>query len=91
LEIHHACRNKLCVNPTHLETITHALHMRIHARPCLPKPPRLPRTHCKRGEHEWIEANIRRGKNGYRCCKPCQNRKMRLWTRSKYGCQPRIP
>lgn len=61
LEIDHLCRNRLCVNPLHLEPVTRSEN---HKR----KPPR---THCFRG-HEFTEENtiMRPGRIG-RLCREC--------------------
>lgn len=32
LECHHKCGNKSCVNPKHLQLVTHAEHFKIHAK-----------------------------------------------------------
>lgn len=50
LEIDHLCRVKICVNPDHLEAVTHAVNMqRIGSYG--------KHSHCKRG-HELIPENL---------------------------------
>lgn len=65
--LHHKCGNKLCVNPDHLEPMTHADHMRRHAEE---------RTHCRRG-HPYDEANTYITPEGKRQCRACKARWMR--------------
>ena len=43
MEVDHLCRNRSCVNPSHMEVVTHAENMRRGARV------RPRQTHCKRG------------------------------------------
>lgn len=65
LELDHLCRNRACVNPDHLEPVTHKENQSrgIHAT----------KTHCKWG-HEFTEKNTymrKRGKNWTRVCRIC--------------------
>jgi hypothetical protein len=72
LEIDHVCEHRWCVNPNHLEAVTHTENVRRWSE-------RL--THCVRG-HEWTEENTYRpaSKNGRRDCRKCRvirNRQLR--------------
>lgn len=59
LFVDHICRNKLCVNPAHLEPVTHVENMR-----------RARRTHCKRGHLLDEQTLVIRGP--HRSCKKCE-------------------
>jgi len=72
LELDHLCRVKLCVNPDHLEPVTHRENMRRshswageNAR----------KTHCKRG-HEFTPENIYWNSGGTRTCRRCTRRRL---------------
>lgn len=62
LVIDHLCRNRVCINPAHLEVVTQAenVHRGVSAQ----------KTHCKRG-HEYTPENTRRYTNGRRVCGEC--------------------
>ena len=72
LQIDHLCRNRICVNPAHLEVVTRRENIlrgigptAIHARS----------THCPRGhEYDYIQPRY-----GFRRCRKCMN----AWRRNK--------
>lgn len=68
LELDHTCQNRACVNPDHLEPVTHAINMKRQS-------PRTAKTHCKNG-HERNARNTRETvrPNGrvHRACRICE-------------------
>jgi hypothetical protein len=78
LEIDHLCRNKLCVNPAHLEPVLHAENVRRHYAGI---------THCKRG-HERTPENLvvgagRDGRVRRRSCRRCLNDRKNRYAKAK--------
>jgi hypothetical protein len=70
LEIDHLCHNRRCVNPKHLEAVTHRVNIQRSRR-------NLDlRTHCKHG-HVLTPGNIVRHTNGRRRCRTCFNAEIR--------------
>lgn len=66
LTIDHVCRNKKCVNPDHLRTMTRAENASIGNKN------REKPSQCQRG-HEFSGKNLYIDRNGHRKCKTCQN------------------
>ncbi len=76
LELDHLCRVRNCVNPAHLEPVTHAENMR---RGC-----QATATHCLRG-HKFTKANTiyRADRPGQRECRACARERGRRWEQQK--------
>ena len=67
LELDHLCRNTRCVNPAHLEPVTHIENMR---RGNSASTLNMKKTHCKYG-HELSGWNLLPNKLGRRQCRNC--------------------
>lgn len=62
-EIDHRCRRRACLEPSHLEAVTHAENQRRLSRA---------QTSCRRAGHDWTDPNnVRVRKNGRRYCAEC--------------------
>lgn len=70
LELDHLCRVRSCVNPWHLEPVTHAVNSRRSSAGAVNAARLSAQTHCKRG-HEFTPANTRRTRSGSRRCREC--------------------
>lgn len=67
LELDHLCRNPACVNPDHLEAVSHHDNL---LRGDAPAARQARQTHCKRG-HPLADANLIVDKRGRRKCRIC--------------------
>lgn len=68
-ELDHLCRVTHCVNPAHLEPVTHRENMGRGVK--------ASQTHCIHG-HEFTPANTVRRPNGTRACRACANARRRM-------------
>lgn len=73
LQLDHLCRQRLCVNPWHLEPVTNAENSRRGAKGRLV-------THCVHG-HEYTPENTRIRSNGRRGCRECERERGRALLR----------
>lgn len=66
LELDHLCRNRACVNPVHLEQVSHTENMKRGLGGINNKI----KTHCPKG-HPYTPENIYRNKGKWRICRSC--------------------
>lgn len=78
-QLDHLCRNRACVNPTHLEPVTPAVNIQRsdHAE--------KRKTHCPKG-HPYDEANTRVvASSGHRKCRECTRAAKRAYYQRTKG------
>ncbi len=74
LELDHLCRNRGCVNPDHLEPVTH--YVNVLRAPLAVGTLNSAKTHCPAG-HEYTPENTSFGGRGGRVCKECKRAQSR--------------
>lgn len=67
LELDHLCRNRSCINPLHLEAVSHRTNS---LRGTSPVAVNAAKSHCPRG-HEYQGHNLYVRPTGFRTCRPC--------------------
>ena len=77
LELDHLCRNKACVNPDHLESVTHQVNV---LRGCGPPAMNARKTHCPEG-HALTKDNLVKCLLPARQCHKCM---LEYWRQSYY-------
>lgn len=90
LDLDHVCHNPSCVNPDHLEPVTHKVNLdRAFRQRGRKSGPTKPKTHCLRGHEYTLENTYWQGKKkNIRTCKACAILRHRKYWRKKYGVLP---
>ena len=79
LELDHTCRNRKCVNPSHLEPVTHKVNV---LRGCSPGSVNAAKTHCMNG-HEFNKTNTQITPRGSRFCRACNSASVKKYKLKK--------
>ena len=78
LEIDHLCRNKICVNPAHLDVVTRSENTKRGLLPSIVGARQRGKTHCPYG-HPYDEVNTYAFPNGRRGCRTCMRKSTQNW------------
>jgi hypothetical protein len=84
LELDHLCRVRHCVNPAHLEPVSHRTNV---LRGCSMVAENVTKTHCAHG-HELAGANLMIIRGKHRDCRECHRRRTRESRRRLYTTDP---
>jgi DNA-binding CsgD family transcriptional regulator len=74
LSLDHKCRVRCCVNPAHLEPVTHAENVRRGISGEVNGARMRAKTHCPSG-HPYSAENTRFNENNHRACRQCDREK----------------
>ena len=80
LELDHLCRVRCCVNPNHLQAVTHLENCRRGTAGTHIRRVENMKTHCSKG-HEFSGDNLYTRKNGARGCRECVRIASRKYSR----------
>jgi hypothetical protein len=82
LEIDHLCRVRNCINPSHLEAVTHAENCQRGTAGLNLAAFQRAKTHCPQG-HPYSGENLYLPPSGGRICRTCRQIAVRRWQREK--------
>jgi len=82
LELDHLCRNRACVNPAHLEPVTHAENVQRGELPAVTPERHRKKTHCPAG-HPYPGDNLYVDPKGKRYCRACSRDEARRYRARK--------